>query len=79
MSLNVCSSTLLIAQHLAPPLDLQGKLVAMGSPKEKRKVKPAKPQHDPTPEERDERVSLHPRKPDDVLRKLLRTPPKDRR
>jgi len=38
--------------------------------------KPAKPQHDPTPEERDERVSLHPRKAEDVLRRLLRTPPK---
>jgi hypothetical protein len=36
-------------------------------------------QHDPTPEERDERVSLHPRKAEDVLRKLLRTPPKERR
>jgi hypothetical protein len=33
-------------------------------------------QHDPTTEERDERVTLHPRKAEDVLRKLLRTPPK---
>ena len=33
-------------------------------------------QHDPSPEERDERVSLHPKKGEDVLRKLLNTPPK---
>jgi hypothetical protein len=41
--------------------------------KEKQPVK----QHDPTPEERDERVSLHPKKGEDVLRKLLNTPPKN--
>ena len=33
-------------------------------------------QHDPTPKEHNERVSLHPRKGEDVLRKLLKTPPK---
>ena len=43
------------------------------------KPKPQVKQHDPTPEERDERVSLHPRKGEDVLRKLLRTPPKEKR
>ena len=43
----------------------------------KRKKAPVK-QHDPTPEERDERVSLHPRTGEDVLRKLLKTRPKDR-
>lgn len=47
------------------------------TPKKKRPATPAK-QHDPTPEERDERVTLHPRKGEDVLRKLLKTPPKDR-
>lgn len=47
----------------------------MAAPKGNRRKAPVK-QHDPTPEERDERVSLHPKKPEDVLRKLLRTPPK---
>jgi hypothetical protein len=41
----------------------------------KKKAKPPK-QHDPTPEERDERVSLYPKKGEDVLKKLLNTPPK---
>jgi hypothetical protein len=49
----------------------------MASSKEQPKA-PAK-QHDPTPEERDERVSLHPKKGEDVLRKLLRTEPKRKR
>ena len=53
-------------------LDRQGTLVDMATPK--RKKEPVK-QHDPTPEERDERVSLHPRKGEDVLRKLLKSPP----
>ena len=44
----------------------------MGSPKERPKDSPK--QHDPTPAERDERVSLHPKKPEDVLRRLLRVP-----
>jgi hypothetical protein len=44
----------------------------MGTSKAKAKSAPKK-QHDPTPEERDERVSLHPEKPDDVLRRLLRS------
>jgi hypothetical protein len=47
----------------------------MATPKPKKA--PVK-QHDPTAEERDERVSLHPRKGEEVLRKLLKTPPKDR-
>lgn len=47
----------------------------MASPKRKAKTPPK--QHDPTPEERDERVSLHPEEPEDVLRKLLKTPPKN--
>lgn len=45
----------------------------------KPKQRPEAKQHDPTPEERDERVSLHPRKGEDVLRKLLRTTPKGKR
>lgn len=49
-------------------------MVTMGTPK--GKPKPPSKQHDPTPEERDERVSLHPKKGEDVLRKLLNTPPK---
>lgn len=52
-------------------------MVGMGSPKEAPKVQPK--QHGPTPEERDERVSLYPRKGEDVLRKLLKTPPKNKR
>ena len=52
-------------------------MVGMGTSKEAPKA-PAK-QHDPTPEERDERVSLYPRKGEDVLRKLLRTPPKGKK
>ena len=47
----------------------------MAAPKDSRRRAPAK-QHDPTAEERDERVSLHPKKGEDVLRKLLRTPPR---
>jgi hypothetical protein len=43
---------------------------------EPKRDHPKTKQHDPTPEERDERVSLHPRKAEDVLKKLLRTPPK---
>ena len=50
-------------------------MVNVGTSKAKPQSTPK--QHDPTPEERDERVSLHPRKGEDVLRKLLRTPPKD--
>jgi hypothetical protein len=53
-------------------LDQHDTLLAMATPK--RKKAPVK-QHDPTPEERDERVSLHPRKGEDVLRKLLKNPP----
>ncbi len=49
----------------------------VSKPKPKPKAPPK--QHDPTPEERDERVSLHPKKGQDVLRKLLRTPPKTKR
>ena len=50
-------------------------MVSVGTSKESKR-KPATKQHDPTPEERDERVSLHPRKGEDVLRKLLDTPAK---
>jgi hypothetical protein len=53
-------------------------MMIVGTSKD-RKRKPAAKQHDPTPEERDERVSLHPRKGEDVLRKLLRTTPKGKR
>jgi hypothetical protein len=64
---------------LDPPLqraalDSQGKMRNVGTSKEKKQLVK---QHDPTPEERDERVSLHPKKGEDVLRKLLNTPPKD--
>jgi hypothetical protein len=58
-------------------VDGAGTMVSVGTSKAKPKTAPK--QHDPTPEERDERVSLHPRKGEDVLRKLLRTPPKDKR
>jgi hypothetical protein len=56
-------------------VDGPGRLEAMATPK--RKKAPVK-QHDPTPEERDERVSLHPMKPESVLRKLLRPAPRRR-
>jgi hypothetical protein len=59
-------------------LDRQGRMVIVGTSKESKR-KPATKQHDPTPEERDERVSLHPRKAEDVLRKLLRSTPKGKR
>jgi hypothetical protein len=40
----------------------------------RRKPKAPPWQHDPTPEERDERVGLQPQTGEDVLRKLLRGP-----
>jgi hypothetical protein len=50
--------------------------MAMGTSKGKKPKVAAKPkqQHEPTAEERDERVSLHPADPEDVLRHLLHTP-----
>jgi hypothetical protein len=53
-------------------------MVLVGTSQDRKDKQPPK-QHDPTPEERDERVSLHPRRGEDVLRKLLRTTPKGKR
>ncbi len=41
--------------------------------------KPPVKQHEPTAEERDERVSLHPEKGENVLRRLLGVPEKKRK
>jgi hypothetical protein len=50
-------------------------MLDMGMSKGRRR-KSSRKQHDPTPEERNQRVNLSPRKPESLWQKLLRSPPR---
>ena len=58
-------------------MDLTGsaECVEMGISKGRRRKSPRK-QHDPIVEERNQRVSLSPRKPESLWKTLLRSPPR---
>lgn len=56
-------------------LDRERRLASMGTPERKRRKARVK-ERDAAPEVSDERVGLHAKKPESLLRKLLRPPPR---